>query len=65
MDEILEVHQPLTIFPALTLQRLLLREFSLADVPAVFEILHRVDVNVWLETDPIQSIDQAQEAVIL
>ena len=50
-------------FPELTTERLLLREFSLADAPAVFEILRREDVNQWLETDPLGSIAEAQERI--
>jgi len=37
--------KPALIFPILATRRLLLREFSLADVSAVFKILHREDVN--------------------
>jgi hypothetical protein len=37
-------------FPILTTRRLLLPEFSLEDIPAVFEILRRENVNEWLET---------------
>jgi ribosomal-protein-alanine N-acetyltransferase len=43
--------------------RLLLREFNLDDVPAVFDILRREDVNAWLETDPMQDITEAEARV--
>lgn len=50
-------------FPELTTERLLLRQFSLGDAPAVFEILRRQDVNQYLETDPLESIAEAQERI--
>jgi [ribosomal protein S5]-alanine N-acetyltransferase len=50
-------------FPELTTERLLLREFTPGDAPAVFEILHRQEVNEWLETDPLQTIEQAEARI--
>lgn len=50
-------------FPVLTTQRLILREFSLDDAQAVFDILRRADVNEWLETEPLQSINEAEARV--
>jgi ribosomal-protein-alanine N-acetyltransferase len=47
-------------FPQLITERLLLREFTLSDVSAVFDILRRPEVNQWLETDPLQSLEAAQ-----
>lgn len=58
-----DVSQTANQFPALTTDRLLLREFSLEDVPAVFEILRREDVGAWLEIEPMRSIQQAEERV--
>jgi RimJ/RimL family protein N-acetyltransferase len=57
MSQMVEISQSSRIFPALTTTRLFLREFSLDDVQTVFEMLSRVDVNEWLETDPMQSIE--------
>lgn len=54
---------PTLDFPILRTQRLLLREFSLEDVPAVFDILRREDVNTWLETDTLQSIAEVEARV--
>ena len=50
-------------FPQLTTERLLLREFTLNDAPAVFDILRRPEVNQWLETAPLQSLDEAQARI--
>jgi ribosomal-protein-alanine N-acetyltransferase len=50
-------------FPVLTTARLIMREFSLSDVPAVFEMLRRDDMNEWLETDPLKSIAEAETRV--
>jgi ribosomal-protein-alanine N-acetyltransferase len=47
-------------FPELTTDRLLLREFSLGDAPAVLDILCREDVNQWLETDRLRSMEEAE-----
>jgi ribosomal-protein-alanine N-acetyltransferase len=63
MSQMVEISQSSRIFPTLTTDRLLLREFSLEDIPAVFEMLSRADINEWLETDPLQSIDQAEARV--
>jgi ribosomal-protein-alanine N-acetyltransferase len=56
-------HDHARAFPVLTTDRLLLREFSPDDVPAVFEMLRRPDINEWLETDPLQSIQEAETRV--
>jgi [ribosomal protein S5]-alanine N-acetyltransferase len=50
-------------FPELTTGRLRLRAFNLGDAPAVFEILRREDVNQWLETDPLRSIEEAEARI--
>jgi ribosomal-protein-alanine N-acetyltransferase len=50
-------------FPVLTTSRLVLREFSLQDAPAVFDIFHLEQINQWLETDTLQTIEQAEERV--
>ena len=50
-------------FPVLTTDRLLLREFCLEDAPAVFDIFRREDVNEWLETPIMQSIEDAEARV--
>jgi ribosomal-protein-alanine N-acetyltransferase len=50
-------------FPILTTNRLLLREFSLEDIPTVFEMLRRDDINEWLESDPMKSIEEAEARV--
>ena len=47
-------------FPQLTTERLLLREFNPGDAPMVLDILRRPEVNQWLETDPLESIEEAQ-----
>jgi ribosomal-protein-alanine N-acetyltransferase len=47
-------------FPQLTTEHLLLREFTLGDAQAVFDILCSPAVSKWLETDPLQSLDAAQ-----
>ena len=51
-------------FPELTTERLLLREFDLSDAPAVFAILGREDVNEWLETDTLQTIEDAEARIL-
>ena len=63
MNQIIETSQSSRIFPILTTDRLLMREFSVADIPAVFEMLSRADINEWLETDPMQSIEEAEARV--
>jgi ribosomal-protein-alanine N-acetyltransferase len=50
-------------FPRLTTDRLLLREFAWEDSADVFEIYRREDVNIWMETEPMQSISDAEERV--
>jgi [ribosomal protein S5]-alanine N-acetyltransferase len=51
------------VFPVLETERLLLREFYLTDVQAVFEMYTRADMNEWLEHEPMQSIEQAEQRV--
>lgn len=55
--------EPELAFPILETERLLLREFSLNDVPAVFEMYQRADINEWLSHEPMQSIDEAEQRV--
>lgn len=50
-------------FPILRTERLLLREFTNEDIPAVFSIFSRGDVNQWTETNPMQSIVEAETRV--
>ena len=50
-------------FPDLSTERLLLREFRLEDAPAVLAILGREDVNEWLETDTLRSLEEAEGRV--
>ncbi len=50
-------------FPVLLTERLLLREFSMGDIPAVFAIFSREDVNTWTETDTMRSIEEAETRV--
>ena len=50
-------------FPRLTTDRLLLREFAWEDSADVFEISRREDVNKWMETEPMQTISDAEERV--
>jgi ribosomal-protein-alanine N-acetyltransferase len=52
-----------TDFPILTSERLLLREFSLADSPAVFDIFSRPEVVKWIEGDLFENISQAETRV--
>ena len=47
-------------FPQLTTERLLLREFALSDAQVVFDILCSPAVTACLETDPLQSLAEAQ-----
>jgi len=63
MSQMVEIPQSSRIFPVLATDRLLLREFNKDDIPAVFEMLSRADVNEWLETAPMQSIEQAEGRV--
>ncbi len=50
-------------FPVLLTERLLLREFSMEDIPAVFAIFSREDVNTWTETDTMRSVEEAETRV--
>lgn len=45
MHPLTDISHELPTFPIMTTSRLLLREFNMDDVPAVFAILHREDVN--------------------
>jgi ribosomal-protein-alanine N-acetyltransferase len=63
MKNVEDISKPIRLFPILTTERLLLREFNLDDASGVFEILCRADVNECLETDPIQSIEEAEARV--
>jgi ribosomal-protein-alanine N-acetyltransferase len=54
---------PEQVFPVIETERLLLREFCPTDVPAVFEMYTRADINQWLEHDPMHSIQQAEQRV--
>ena len=63
MSQMVEASQSSRNFPVLTTDRLLMREFSVEDIPVVFEMLSRGDVNEWLETDPMQSIEEADKRV--
>ena len=63
MDQASEIPGNKRAFPVLTTARLIMREFSLSDVPAVFEMLRRNDMNEWLETDPLKSIAEAETRV--
>lgn len=51
------------VFPTLETERLILREFSLADIPMVFDLFRRQDVNTWLDRDPMQIIEEAERSV--
>lgn len=62
MDKTTDFSQP-PLFPVLTTQRLLLREINPNDAQAVFEIMRREDVNTWLETEPLKSIEEAEARV--
>lgn len=50
-------------FPGLCTERLLLREFTMEDIPAVFAIFSREDVNQWTETDPMRTLEEAETRV--
>jgi len=50
-------------FPVLFTERLLLREFTMEDIPAVFMIFSREDVNIWTETDTMRSMEEAETRV--
>ncbi len=53
----------LDIFPILVTERLILREFSEKDVPAIFEMYSRQDMNQYLEHEPMKSIEEAEVRV--
>lgn len=50
-------------FPTLETSRLILREFKQTDVPAVFEMYARQDMNQFVEHEPMQSIEEAEKRV--
>lgn len=50
-------------FPVLFTERLLLRAFTMEDIPAVFAIFNREDVNTWTETDTMRSMEEAEMRV--
>jgi len=50
-------------FPVLFTERLLLRELSTEDIPAVFAICSREEVNTWTETDTMRSMEEAETRV--
>ena len=52
-----------TQFPVLETERLILRQFQVGDVPAVFDMYTRKDMNQFLEHEPMRSIDEAEERV--
>jgi ribosomal-protein-alanine N-acetyltransferase len=54
---------PTQVFPVLETERLTLRDFSLKDIPAVFEMYTRPDINKWLSHEPMQSIEEAEQRV--
>lgn len=58
-----DAHQAQYVFPILTSERLLLREFSLADIPAVFDIFSRPEVVKWVEGDLFENLSQAETRV--
>jgi ribosomal-protein-alanine N-acetyltransferase len=51
------------VFPVLETESLLLREFSLKDALAVFEMYKRADINKWLSHEPMQSFQEAEQRV--
>jgi [ribosomal protein S5]-alanine N-acetyltransferase len=61
MSELSQTTHPSLTFPELMTDRLLLREFRPEDVQAVYDILRREDVNEWLETEPLRSIEEAEK----
>lgn len=63
MKQIIETQEAEHIFPVLTTDRLFLREFNLEDAPAVYAIFSRQDVNQWLHTDLLQSLDEAETRI--
>jgi len=50
-------------FPILFTERLLLREFTITDIPAVFDIFGCEDVNTWTETNTMRSMEEAETRV--
>ena len=55
--------EPQRVFPVLETNRLVLREFTSVDVRAVFEMFARQDMNKWLQHEPMQSIEEAEQRV--
>lgn len=50
-------------FPVLLTERLLLCEFTMENIPAVFAIFSRENVNTWTETDPMRPMEEAEMRV--
>lgn len=50
-------------FPVLETSRLVLREFCLTDAPAVFDIFSRTAVAQYINSEPMQRLEQAQEKI--
>lgn len=50
-------------FPTLETSRLLLREFRPSDAPAVFDIFSRPAVTQYVNSEPMQSLEEAQEKI--
>jgi RimJ/RimL family protein N-acetyltransferase len=63
MNQEIATQQPIRSFPVLTTDRLIMREFSLEDAPAVYAIFSRQDVNQWLHTALLQSLDDAETRI--
>lgn len=51
------------VFPILSSERLLLREFSVEDAPAVFDIFSQPEVVQWVELSQFESLTRAEELV--
>ena len=50
-------------FPTLETSRLLLREFRRSDAPAVFDIFSRPAVTQYINSEPMESMQQAEEKI--
>ena len=48
-------------FPILHTNRLKLRDFTLQDAPAVFDELSRKEVNQWMETELLHSVQETEQ----
>jgi len=51
------------VFPVLETERLQLREFNLTDVQVIFEMFTRADINEWLNHEPMQAVEEAEQRV--